>query len=109
MLQSILLDNNVIELISGNVPLAVFVLITTVFGYKVHLRTRLLASSLIMIICFIIIQIMASLDTDSNQQALLVIILVVNTIYSSVNAIFQVVISRFLGHFRLRVTLGKHI
>ena len=84
-----------------------FVLITTVFGYKVHLRTRLLASSLVMIICFIIIQIMASLDTDSNQQALLVIILVVNTIYSSVNAIFQVgvVISRFL----VRMTLGKHI
>ena len=78
-------------LITGNVPLAVFVLGTTVFGYKVHLRTRLVASSLIMIICFIIIQIMVSLDTDNHQQALLVTILVVNTIYSSVNAIFQVV------------------
>ena len=64
---------------------------TTVFGYKVHLRNRLLASCLVMIICFIIIQIMVSLNTDKHQHALLVIILVVNTIYSSVNAIFQVV------------------
>ena len=102
MIRTLLLE---IELIAGNVPLAVFVMITTVFGYKVHLRTRLLASSLVMIICFIIIQIMVSLDTDSYQQALLIIILVVNTIYSSVNAIFQVVISRFTILVGLRMTL----
>ena len=79
------------ECITGNVPLAVFVMVSTVFGYKVHLRTRLLASTLVMIICFIVIQIMVSLDTDNHQEALLIIILVLNTIYSSFNAIFQVV------------------
>ena len=67
-------------------------MVSTVFGYKVHLRTRLLTSSLVMVICFIIIQILVSVDPDNPQQALFVIILILNTIYSSVNAIFQVVI-----------------
>ena len=43
-----------------------------------------------MIICFLITQVMVSLDTDNMQMALIVTILVVNTVYSSINAVFQV-------------------
>ena len=43
-----------------------------------------------MIFCFLIIQVMVSLETDNIQLVLIVTVLAVNTVYSSINAIFQV-------------------
>ena len=51
---------------------------------------RLLACSVGMVACYLVIQTVVSLDTDSVQQLLLVTVLLMNTLYSSINAVFQV-------------------
>ena len=76
--------------ITGNVPLALFVILSAIWGYKIHLRTRLLVCSIGMVICFIVITFFVSINTDQNQDLLFIIMLVINTIYSSINAIAQV-------------------
>ena len=54
------------------------------------MRVRLLACSVGMVACYLVIQTVVSLDTDSVQQLLLVTVLLMNTLYSSINAVFQV-------------------
>ena len=51
---------------------------------------RLLACSVGMVACYLVIQAVVSLDTDTVQQLLLVTMLLMNTLYSSINAVFQV-------------------
>ena len=48
-----------------------------------------------MSLCYIVIQVMVSLNTDTLQDVLFVVILALNTIYSSINAIAQ---TSFLGN-----------
>ena len=43
-----------------------------------------------MMVCFLVSLVLVIIDTDQAQLALIVSILVVNTVYSSINAIFQV-------------------
>ena len=43
-----------------------------------------------MMVCFLVSLVVVIIDTDQAQLALIVSILVVNTVYSSINAIFQV-------------------
>lgn len=81
--------------ISGNVPLALFVVLSTIWGYKVKLRTRLLMCSIGMVLCFVIIQVLVSINTDNFQDILFVLLIVTNTIYSSINAVAQ---TSFLGN-----------
>ena len=81
--------------ISGNVPLALFVVLSTIWGYKVKLRTRLLMCSIGMVLCFVIIQVFVSINTDNFQDILFVLLIVTNTIYSSINAVAQ---TSFLGN-----------
>ena len=54
------------------------------------MRVRLLACSVGMVACYLVIQAVVSLDTDTVQQLLLVTMLLMNTLYSSINAVFQV-------------------
>ena len=48
-----------------------------------------------MSLCYIAIQVMVSLNTDNFQDVLFIVILALNTIYSSINAIAQ---TSFLGN-----------
>merc|ERR1719419_191845 len=81
--------------ISGNVPLPFMVILTVMFGWKVALMRRLIWTSIVMVLCFVFMIAMASMNTDSWQNNLLIMILVINTIYSSINAVFQ---ASFLGN-----------
>ena len=56
---------------------------------------RLLLCAVGMSLCYIGIQVMVSLDSDTFQDVLFIMILVLNTIYSSINAIAQ---TSFLGN-----------
>ena len=81
--------------ITGNLPLPVLVIFTAIFGYKLQLRTRLLTCAGGMLLCFIIIQVMVSINTDTSQSTLFIMMIVTNTIYSSINAVAQ---TSFLGN-----------
>ena len=48
-----------------------------------------------MSLCYIAIQVIVSLNTDNFQDVLFIVILILNTIYSSINAIAQ---TSFLGN-----------
>ena len=63
--------------------------------WKISLTKRLIGTSLVMVLCFAVIVTISSLDTDTWQDSLLIMMLVTNTIYSSINAVFQ---ASFLGN-----------
>ena len=48
-----------------------------------------------MALCYICIQVLVSLNTDSFQDVLFILMLVLNTVYSSINAVAQ---TSFLGN-----------
>ena len=57
-----------------------------------------------MALCYVVIQILVSLDTDTYQEFLFIAMLVINAVYSSINAIAQVSLlpsqlKRFLNRF----------
>lgn len=81
--------------ITGNVPLPLMVVLTVMFGWKISLKRRLIWTSVVMVLCFVFIITITSLNTDSWQDSLLILMLVANTFYSSINAVFQ---ASFLGN-----------
>jgi len=81
--------------ITGNVPLPLMVILTVIFGWKISLKRRLILTSIIMVLCFAFIVTISSMDTDTWQDSLLILMLVTNTFYSSINAVFQ---ASFLGN-----------
>ncbi|XP_023335360.1 equilibrative nucleoside transporter 3 [Eurytemora carolleeae] len=85
--------------VTGNVPLTVLVVLTVVLGYRINIRLRLLISACLMVVTFAIITLFSGLNTDDWQDGLFLAVLLVNTIYSSVNAIFQASFLGNLGRF----------
>ena len=59
------------------------------------LARRLLWTGGGMVICFTALLGLAATDTDCHQQLLLAAVLAINTVYSSVNAVFQVIFWRW--------------
>ena len=52
-----------------------------------------------MVLCFAVIVTISSLDTDIWQDSLLIIMLGTNTIYSSINAVFEANFLENIGRF----------
>ena len=52
----------------------------------------MLICSVGMVLCFVAIQVLVSVDMDDSQDTLYTSLLVINTVFSSINAVAQVVI-----------------
>jgi len=81
--------------ISGNLPLAVFCILTTIFGWRFDLKKRILLTACGEVLAFGVIAIAAGIDTDHQQESLFILIMVGSTAYTSINAVLQ---ASFLGN-----------
>eukprot|EP00092_Neocalanus_flemingeri_P021364 GFUD01023157.1.p1 GENE.GFUD01023157.1~~GFUD01023157.1.p1 ORF type:complete len:413 (-),score=90.64 GFUD01023157.1:217-1455(-) len=88
--------------VAGNVPVAIIVILSAFLGWRVSLKMRMLASAWAMVIFFGGITLLAGLDTDQWQNSLFILILLLITLYRSLNAVFQATFFGNLGRFPSR-------
>merc|ERR1719341_1789084 len=65
------------------------VILSAFLGWRFSLKVRILATGWAMLIFFAGITLLAGLDTDTWQNSLFILVLVLMTGYRSVNALFQ--------------------
>lgn len=75
------------------------VILTVKFGWKINLKRLLIWTSVAMVLCFVCIITLSSLNTETWQDYLLIVMLVANTLYSSINAVFQASYLGNIGRF----------
>jgi len=87
---------------SGNAPLMVFVVLTSIVGYKIRIKTRIISCSIGMVICFGGLTLLSGVNTDDWQDILFVTVLLANCLYTTCNAVFQATFTGNLGRFPRR-------
>jgi len=85
-----------------NIPLAVMVITTTIFGWKINPRTRLIASGLLQAVALIGLTVVCAVDTDHIQDKLVWIILVLFMVYGGLNGVYQTVYGGLCGKLPAR-------
>ncbi|XP_019866386.2 equilibrative nucleoside transporter 3-like [Aethina tumida] len=85
--------------IATNVPLIIFVLLTTTYGHHVKAKLRVYVAIGLMLMCFVISTIFINLDTDSWQTWFYMLSLLLITIINSARAIYRISIFEIISKF----------
>ncbi|KAJ8985296.1 hypothetical protein NQ317_007083 [Molorchus minor] len=85
--------------ISNTVPSLIFIWISTLFGYKIKARPRILGALLILSLCFVSATVFVNVDTDSWQTLFFCVTCATMVVLNSANAMIEVAIIVILSKF----------